>query len=300
MSASADDAVEALLRACKAVMGPLAELAVARGLRFSDLDEILRSAFVEAARDAHSDVLAHRAVSRVSAATGLNRREVTRLMRSREGEPARPSLATEVFTRWISDPAFRRRNGPVRSLPRQGAAPSFESLAQSVTKDVHPRTLLEEVCRLGLARFDEKRDAVVLQRDAFVPAGDPTRMLGFLGANVGDHLAAAVGNVLCEGPANGGGSTPQNLEQALFADELSLESVNRLKPLVKQQWQAVLKELAPVMQKFIDEDKAQDRPGNQRLRVGMYAFSTEMDVVPPKAARKAAPVAKLGRRRRQE
>ena len=132
-------------------MGPLARLAVAHGLRFAELDELMRLAFVSAARDAHPDVPAHRGVSRVSAATGLNRREVTRLMKATAPEPAKRSHATELFTRWLSDPALRKKGVPLRALPRQGKAPSFESLAQSVTKDVHPRTLLEEVCRLGLA-----------------------------------------------------------------------------------------------------------------------------------------------------
>ena len=38
-----------------------------------------------------------------------------------------------------------------RALPRVGPAPSFESLAQEVTRDVHPRALLEELLRLKLA-----------------------------------------------------------------------------------------------------------------------------------------------------
>lgn len=278
-------------------MSPLAELAVAQGLRFTDLDEILRSAFVEAARDAHSDALAHRAVSRVSAAAGLNRREVTRLMRAATPEAARPSLATELFTRWISDPGLRHQGAPRRFLPRQGPAPSFEALAQSVTKDVHPRTLLEEVCRLKLARLDTKRDVVVLQRAAFVPAGDDQRMFGFVAANVGDHLKAAVDNVLC--PDTGPDAASPHLEQAVFADELSAESIARLKPLIKQQWQNVLQELAPVMQKFINADEADGRPRDQRVRVGMYAFSAAMQVMPRDTAKSAA-LAKSGRSRRQK
>jgi len=297
---SGDEGLAGLLQACKAVMAPLAKLAVARGLRHGELDELLRAAFVEAARDAHADVLPHRAVSRVSAATGLNRREVARLMRSSAPEPPRRSLATELFTRWLSDPALRERGQPIAVLRRQGPVPSFESLAQSVTKDVHPRTLLEEVCRLGLARYDEARDAVLLLRESFVPEGDHQRLLGFLASNVGDHLQAAVGNVLNENPGDEPGRRPRHLEQALFAHELSSESIGRLRPLVKQQWQRVLQELAPVIQQFIDDDEACDRPRQERLRVGMYAYSAAMDVEPPRAGRtrpKSATQKELGRRR---
>lgn len=273
----------ALLQACRALLAPLAELAIARGLHYSDLDELLRAAFVEAALAAHPDVAASRAVSRVSAATGLHRREVSRLMQAEPITEGKRSPATQVFTRWLSDPALQPGDAFLASLPRQGPAPSFESLAQSVTKDVHPRSLLEELCRLGLTRVDEATDRVELLRDRFAPAGDEPRMLGFLASNVGDHLRAATANVLAD--------APPHLEQALFADELSRSSVQQLQPLVREQWQQLLRSLGPEVQKRIDDDKAQQRVQDQRLRVGLYAYSAPMApaTAPEPAAAKSAP-----------
>ena len=59
-----------------------------------------------------------------------------------------------VFAHWRSDKRYRKRGGAPRTLPRVGPAPSFESLAQEVTRDVHPRALLEELLRLKLAVLD--------------------------------------------------------------------------------------------------------------------------------------------------
>lgn len=258
----------ALLAACRALLTPLAELAIARGLHHSDVDELLREAFVDAALAAHPDVTPHRAVSRVSTTTGLHRREVNRLLQREPSVATKRTPATQVFTRWLSDPAWRDHP----CLPRQGADASFEALAQSVTKDVHPRSLLEELCRLGLARLDETNDQVELLRERFAPAGDQPRMLGFLASNVGDHLRAAVTNVLT--------ATPPHLEQAVFADELSTESLQRLQPLVREQWQQLLRSLAPALQKAIDDDAAAGRVQNQRVRVGLYSFHAPMHKVP--------------------
>lgn len=276
------------------MLTPLAELAIARGLHHGELDELLRLAFVDAALAAHPAVAPGRAVSRVSAATGLNRREVSRLIQREPTSTSKHSPATQVFTRWLSDPAWRQGGVPTPSLPRQGAALSFETLAQSVTKDVHPRSLLEELCRLGLVRVDEETNRVELLRDRFVPSGDEPRMLGFVASNVGDHLRAAVANVL--------GQEPPHLEQALFADELSRESLAELQPLVRAQWQLVLRKLAPEVEKLIEADKASQRVADQRLRVGLYAYSQPMNPVVtqdshdaadpqqmPGAASKAAP-----------
>jgi hypothetical protein len=266
LAGKTDDAL--VLRACRPVLAPLAQLAISRGMQYAQFDELVRTAFVQAARVAHPDVPAHRAVSRLSAATGLNRREVTRLIKSEGPELPRRSPATEIFTRWLTDPTLREGDAPRASLPRQGAAPSFESLAQSVTKDVHPRSLLEELCRLGLAKVDEDHDTVVLLRETFVPTGDDERMFGFLGANVGDHLSAAVENVQ--------GRTPRHLEQALFADGLSRESLDRLRPIVSEQWQTLVRSLVPVVRQYIEEDEASARPQDQRLRIGMYAYAEPM------------------------
>jgi hypothetical protein len=267
----------ALEQALTTVLAPLARLAVAHGLRHGLVEELLRRSLVDAARDSirsqHPEILPHRMVSRISTVTGLNRREVTRI--TQEAAPAartRPSVASEVFTRWLSDRQYRHRNGTLKALPRQGEAPSFETLAQSVTRDVHPRSILDELLRLDLARLDLPTDTVHITREAFVPKGDRARMLGFLGENVGDHFEAAVDNVLQQE------DTP-HFEQALWAHELSAESAARIKPMLRQQWQALLKLITPELQALIDEDQAEGRALSERLRIGLYSYTTSADPV---------------------
>lgn len=255
-------------------MRPLARLAVAQGLPFAEAVEVLKQSYVQAAHAAHSAVAAHRAVSRISAATGLNRREVTRLMKRRDGAATvRPSAATQVFTRWLSDPALRDANGAPVTLPLQAPTLSFESLAKSITRDVHPRTLLEELTRLGLARVDQN-SRVHLLESAFVPRADLDRMLAFLGDNVGDHLCAAVENVLSDGT--------RHFEQALFADELSQESLAEARILITAEWQRLLHTLAPALQALIDADKAAGRKTDQRIRIGLFAYTEVMALLEEK------------------
>jgi len=139
---------------------------------------------------------------------------------------------------------------------------------------VHPRTLLEELCRLGLAEVNTKTDTVRLVRDAFVPRDDRTRMLELLGANVGDHLAAAVANV--------GAETPPHLEQAVFADDLSAESTEALRALVTARWKELLMALVPRIQALIDADAKAGRVADRRVRVGLYSYHAAVTPVPPK------------------
>ena len=148
---------EALRQALERLLVPLAQLAVARGVPYAVIDETLRRAFVAVAHAAHTGLPEHRRASRISAATGLHRREVNRLLEQaaqpRSDAPPR-SPAAMVFAHWRSDKRYRTRGGAARVLPRVGPAPSFEALAHEVTRDVHPRALLEELLRLKQATLD--------------------------------------------------------------------------------------------------------------------------------------------------
>lgn len=265
----ADADNSAVLAAVAELMRPLADLCIQRGITIQPVEELFRQVFVdEAQRLAGGDA----ATSRVSTMTGLTRREVTRLrsVAGQELPPAR-SLSTDLLTRWLSAPEYVSRGRP-RVIPRTGAAPSFEHLASTVTRDVHSRTLLTEMQRLRLVEHDEAKDTVRLLVDAFVPRDDLPRMLGFLADNVGDHLRGAVRNVL--------GAGNEHFEQALFADELSAESVHAARDLITAQWRSLLTTLAPQLEALMAQDQQAGRPHDQAVRIGLYSWSRPMQAPP--------------------
>ena len=273
--AALDSEQEALLSALESVLAPLAQLCIGKNITIQVIEEQLRAAFVRAAQEAHGDPPGQRLISRISTTTGLTRRAVARLQQQAEGQsqPTRRSPVSELFTRWVSDPDLK-----MARLVRQGPMPSFDALAQSVTRDVHPRTLLQELCRLKLAQHDERTDTVQLLRDAFVPRGDWPRMVAFLGANVGDHFRAATANVLGDGG--------QHLEQAIFADELSEASLAAAQKMMAHQWRTLLGQVAPQLEALIADDRAAGRLQNRSLRVGLFTWAQPMPQNQPTPDRK--------------
>ncbi len=274
---------QALQAALAGLMASVAQLAVARGTPYGAVEEMLRLAFVQAAARAHPGLPEHRKVSRISTTTGLNRREVARLVQSQlAGTPQPPrSLASEVFTHWRTQPPYMAADGQPKVLPRLGAEPSFETLAQFVTRNVHPRSLLDELCRLGLARWDMVEDTVALARDFFVASGDVVGQLGFLRDNVGDHLSAAVANVLS-------GDGLAHFEQAMYADGLSAEAIQSMIPEVRAQWEQLLKALVPKLEARVQAGSQLNPEPQGRIRIGMYSFH-EGAVPPPTQPERAAP-----------
>lgn len=282
---------DATTSALSALLVPLARLAVSQGVSVQAVEELLRRAFVDAARQAlvGAGLPEHRLVSRISTSTGLTRREVTRLTQPEpdQGKPASGSLASEVFTRWVTARGLRSPKGQMLPLRRSGPAPSFEALARSVTQDVHPRSLLDELCRLGMAHHDEEHDTVTLLREAFVPDQDKRHMLGFLADNVGDHLQGAVFNVLSEHDAR------KHFDQAVFADELSPESLAVVREFVTASWKNLLDEAVSLLERRIEDDKAEGRAQDRRVRIGLYSFDEAVrSPATGKAAAAKKPVAR--------
>lgn len=255
----------ALLRTLNCLLVPLARLCLAKGVTFATAEEVLKLAFVHEASAVEPGLPEHGKVSRISTATGINRREVKRLTKVEAPErTTKHSHASELLARWTTDQDYRSHNSVLTALNRLGPVPSFEALAQSITRDVHPRSLLDELIRLNLVTFDEKLDLVTLTLSSFVPRNDIQQMLDFLGDNVGDHLNAAVANVL--------NARKNHLEQAVFADELSSESVEALKPIVMGEWNALHERMVPFITSLIETDRLAGRKQDHRVRIGLYAF----------------------------
>ena len=267
---------QALMGSLLQLLEPLAELCVAQGVAIQAVEEALRHAMVHSARRACQGANPDRLTSRISAMTGLTRREVDRIeSATRPARPASRSLATEIFTRWAFEPSHLDADGKPLALPLQGDAPSFEALAARVTRDVHPRTLIVEMQRLGLVA--EQEGKLRLLKDTLVPQGDWSHMVGFLGDNVGDHFRAASANVRGEGAPH--------FEQSVFADELSSESLAQVKVLITQQWQQLMRDMVPQLEALMAADQQAGRACDQAVRIGMYSWMRDM--TPEEQARSA-------------
>lgn len=274
---------ELLLPAIEALLVPLARLCVAHGLPHAPVEELLKRAFVRAAREARQTAGAEgsRDVSQVATATGLSRREVARLSGDLPRLPApRPSPPGQLYARWMTSPDYASPDGQPAALPRSGPAPSFESLAQSITRHVHPRSLLDEMLRLGLLRLSDDGQTVHFEPDRVTPTQDDAQMIGFLGANVGDHLAAATANVVHR--------DRRHFEQAIYANELSEASAAAIGDLARTHWARLRAELIPELERLIAADQAAGRPGTHRARLGLFTFHEpdpeSPDATPPTPA----------------
>ena len=275
MKTTAEPAGQAplLLDAARQVLAPLVQLMLAHGVKYNQLQELLKAVMVDVAAVEVAGTNLERAQSRISVATGLRRPEVKRLL----DEPALPhakgrSVVADVFGRWTADKLYRDGRGRIKPLPRnasEGGEASFEALVRSIKKDVHPRSVFEDMQRQGLIALDTKGRVKLIQ-NAFVPKQDLAQMMHFLGANVGAHMATAVHNTL--------GHTPDFLEQSVLGEGLSDRGVAEVEAKVRDEWRRLFKELGELMMDSMARDKADGIAGQRQMRVGMYSHSAEVPV----------------------
>ena len=210
------------------MLTPLVRLLVSQGVTYPQFASALKLSFLRAANAELRSAGKRVSDSAVSLLSGVHRKDVRAL--TADGKLAtRPvdralSVADEVFTRWVSDPTYLAPDGLPRMLPLRGRGddePTFESLAQSVSRDFHSRAILDEMTRLGVA--EAAGEFVRLRVERFVPDAGFSETLSYVSRNVYDHLGAVEGNM----KAIHAGARSPFLEQSVFADGMSRESVAR-------------------------------------------------------------------------
>ncbi len=256
------------------MLTPLIRLLVSQGVTYPQFTAALKLAFLRAA---HSELTAtgkRVSDSAISLLSGVHRKDVRAL--TADGQlGSKPvdralSVADEVFTRWVNDPHYLDADGLPKMLPlraRGDNEPSFESLAQSVSRDFHSRAILDEMTRLGVA--EASGDFVRLRAERFVPDAGFAETLSYVSRNVYDHLGAVESNMKA---INAGARSPF-LEQSVFADGLGQESVRELQELSRRIWESALRRIYALATDRIENDQRAGGEQAMRMRFGVYFYS---------------------------
>jgi hypothetical protein len=253
---------------------PIARLCLSAGLKLPDLIEALKAAMVQAA-EASAPTAKKLSDSQLSVLTGVHRKDLRRLKEgSGMAQSYRASLSSQVFGRWRSDPLYLTKSGSPRVLNRvepDAEQRSFERLVQSISTDVHPRSVLEDLLRLGMVE-PGSGDKLKLIARAFVPRNDSQELWQLSAQNASDHLEAIAHNLLS--------TAPRFLEQAIFTDELSEHSAAEFNQLSAQSWKLAFDFMLPELRRLIARDRAAGQKANMRVSLGLYSFAEKTRVKP--------------------
>ncbi|MFC1664844.1 DUF6502 family protein [Pseudomonadota bacterium] len=272
---------EPIVAAITKVLRPLVGLLLEYGMTYPWLSSLLKSVYVDVAEREFKLTGKDQTDSRVSLLTGVHRKDVRRLRQAEPVDTSPPAsvlLGAQLVALWTSDDQFAYKNGKPRPLWRLSSAnkgPSFELLVSSVSKDIRPRSVLDEWLRLGVVEIDAK-DRVCLKADAFVPSEGFEEKSYYLGQNLHDHLAAARHNVQ--------GNKPAHMERSVYYDRLSPESVKTLRRESETEGMRVLKTINVLARKLQRGDQ-KSADNHHRTNLGVYFYDVdeqqEQDITKP-------------------
>ena len=281
----------AVVAALRRVLRPLVRLLVGQGITYPFLSDLLKSVYVETAASEFKVGGKLATDSRLTLLTGVHRKDIRRLRRETPpdaGPTPAMTLGTQIVARWLGDPAYHDRNGEPRVLPRtpsKGGAESFAALVEKVSKNVRPRSVLDELVRLGVVEVDAD-DRVRLVTRGFIPGKEIDAKAFYFGEALHDHLAAGVHNL--------SGVRPAWLERSVYYDELSKAAVAELQAKSERLSMQVLQE--------INRDgmalEARDPPAaGERMRMRLGVFFYAEPVAPPAPSTLPSTKARRGHRK---
>jgi hypothetical protein len=259
--------------AMKRVLRPFVKLMLANDLGYTFAIDLLKTLFVEVADNDFMIDGKRQTDSRVSLISGVHRKDVKRLRGNipdvDEVIPENISLGSQLMAIWNTNAAYLNQDGMPKPLPRlssEAQGESFEGLVRSITTDIHPRAVLDELIRLGLVSVDTD-NYVHLVTDAFIPQEGMEEKAFFFGHNLHDHAEAAVANIQ--------GQQPGYLERCVHYDQLTQASVDQINELAKKQGMKSLQEIFKIADTCAETDKS-NQDANMRITYGVYFYHEPM------------------------
>lgn len=129
-------------------------------LDYRQVSELLKTVLVSVAESEYAIEGKSQTDSRISLLTGVHRKDVRRLLGQEQSQLTsishQQSLIIKLVKKWRETPELQDQNGKVKPIPRlphPKHTTSFTELAETLTRDIHVRSLWDECINSGMVRL---------------------------------------------------------------------------------------------------------------------------------------------------
>ncbi|MFN8391873.1 MAG: DUF6502 family protein [Bdellovibrionota bacterium] len=220
---------------------PLIRFALRHSISVQQIIETVKQAVVQLGAEEMERAGQKVNVSRLSAMTGLHRRDVIRLRTESQSKPLPMPLAARVVNQWENDKRFLGKNGRPRVLQITPERNEFLKLLDSVSTDLHPGTVLFELERIGTVV--RRSESVKLVRSHAVPKGDVREGFAIVERDCDDLLHVVEENTLRE-------NHPRNLHGRTEFDNIAEEDLPKIREWILREGGAFHKRVRKFLSTF--------------------------------------------------
>ncbi len=257
-----------VLSACYSFLVPVARFLLRSGVSFNEFTELTRAAFVQVAGEEYGIRGRPTNVSRVSAMTGIPRKEIRRIrdLIDRHGVTPRDDISPlgDILHHWYTDYDFLDSEGQPLPLPADGKGMTFELLVKRFAGDLPSGALKTELLRTGAVVLTED-DHLIPKRRQAIPEGFDDKLITSLSFNLYGLASTIAFN--SDSRRTGAG----RIERFVQSEQISSESRAILRSVLRDRINRFTVDLDTMFSKT-GKTSAQDA---SRVGVGVYYFEED-------------------------
>lgn len=266
-----------LLRAYQILLGPLVRILLRNGISYGEFTEAVKAAYVEVALKDFKVVGRRATRTRVAVITGLTRKEVKRVIdeavKDEYERNGKSNRVGRVLVGWHTDTEFLGPYGFPLELQYESQnpkEPTFAELVKRHSGDMSPRSILDELIRVGAARETDAGWFRVLRRDYIADATgrDSFERTGLV---IRNFVNTVDFNMTKSAPGKG------RFERHVFpADGIRIEDLREFDKYLRDKCQILLEDLDNWLTKLPPVDP-ENGDHVVHTGVGIYHYMTEVE-----------------------
>jgi len=258
----------------RALLRPLVRWCLKRGVRSSQVEEILRESFVHDAQHESQEAQGAFSVSKVSVMTGLHRSEVSRLLTGERPDRGAHDILNRVLGLWASSKRYRTAEGAPRDLTHEGLSSEFARLVADVSKEVTHYPILFELERIGAIEY--VGNLVRLRVQEYTPRENHQYGLDLLSLDVGDLASAIEANVTNR-------DRDPSLHLRTAYDNIDPKDLPEIRRWILKQGAEFQSQMREYLARFDRDSEGTVDQYEERARVTVTSFSYAEPIQAPKA-----------------
>jgi hypothetical protein len=258
---------ESLSVAVLSLLRPLVRILLRNGVAYGSFAELAKKVYVDVAFAEFAPTNRKQTISRVSALTGLTRKEAKRLHElehtDTHGSSQRYNRAVRVISGWVNDKEFHDALGQPQILPVEGASASFSALVRKYSGDVPPQSMLSVL--MSASAVEKAGDQLRLIQRAYVPGKDPADKLSILGTDTAELIATIDHNLVSS-------ERKRRFQRKVSNHRLAADAVADFQELSANKAQALLEHFDAWLAEHEIAANLTDPDQNRYVSVGIYYY----------------------------
>ena len=260
-------AQQVLINALFRLLRPLVRILLRHGLSVDAFEEVVRRVYVDVADKDFAIEGKKQTTSRIGVLTGLNRKEVARLLKEpiADGESIPPAhnRAERVLTSWLRDDDFLDRKGDPLPLTFAGDGPSFSELARRYSGDMPARAVADELLRVG-ALVESEDGMLSMVSRGYVPDARSDELITYLSMHVADLVSTFDHNMTHE-------RAQAHFQRQVIYPSIPVQAAADFRALSARLSQRLLEDL----DRWLAEHKSADPESEPTVRLGLGIYEVE-------------------------